>query len=74
MKKLTKKQQAIIAGLSPKCEDCRHYKPHGDKMMCFRMEPFLATKETQRVRESVKPSLNCGTQGLNFSPKIEVAT
>jgi hypothetical protein len=74
MKKLTKKQQAIIAGLFPKCEDCRHYKPHGDKMMCFRMDPFIAAKETQRVRESVKTSLNCGTQGLHFSPKTEVAT
>ena len=68
MKKLTKKQREIIASLNPRCEDCQHYRAHKGKMLCHYLAPFLATKETQRLRPRYGVSLNCGTEGLHFAP------
>jgi hypothetical protein len=69
--KLTKKEQAIIANLNPKCEDCRHYKnEESDVMMCFHAAPFIAYKETQRLKENCFPrNMNCGIKGRWFQPK-----
>lgn len=68
MKKLTKKQGEIIANLQPRCEDCQHYRESKGTMMCHYLAPFLATKETQRLRPRTGVSLNCGTEGRNFAP------
>jgi hypothetical protein len=70
MKKLTKKQSAIIENLNPRCEDCHHYRAHKAKMMCHYMTPFLATKETQRLASTAGNRMNCGTEGRNFAPNI----
>lgn len=67
MKKLTKKEREIINNLDPKCEDCKHYRNHNGRLMCHRMTPFLACKETQRLCPAGS-TMNCGTEGRHFSP------
>ena len=67
MKKLTKRNREITENLNPRCEDCAHYKESRGRMMCHFMEPFLASKETQRLRPRSGVSMNCGTAGHNFT-------
>ena len=71
MKKLTKKQQEILDNLDPRCEDCQHYRRWRGSMMCHRLSPFLASKETQRLRQAGS-TMNCGTEGREFMPNKEV--
>ena len=66
MKRLTNKQHEIIANLSPKCEDCKHYRENKGVMMCHFMSPFLAYTEYQRVHPAAG-TMNCGTEGRNFT-------
>lgn len=74
MIKLTKKQQAVIDGLVPRCEDCDHYKDYKGRLMCHQLSPFLATKETQRLRPAAGMSMNCGTAGRWFTPAAKKKT
>ena len=67
MKKITKKQQEIIDNLNPPCEDCLYYRRWRGEMMCYRLSPFLASKETQRIRQAGS-TMNCGTEGRHFTP------
>jgi len=67
MQKLTKKQRAIIGNLDPKCEDCQHFRQHRGVIMCHRMTPFLAYKETQRLKPQYG-TMNCGIEGTGFLP------
>jgi len=71
VKKLTKKEQAIIDNLDPKCEDCEHYRDHRGRMMCHAMAPFLAYKETARLRPHGS-TMNCGTEGQHFKPNASL--
>lgn len=72
MKKLTKKQREIIDNLNPRCEDCAHYRAHRGAMMCHRLTPFLAYKETQRLHPAGS-TMNCGTAGREFTPNNKVS-
>lgn len=72
MKTLTKKQSEIIDNLSPRCEDCKHYRSDTGRMMCQRMSPFLAYKHTQRLRPR-GTTMNCGIEGFNFEPNAKSA-
>ena len=72
MKKLTKKQQEIIDNLKPRCEDCLFYRRWRGAMMCYRISPFLASKETQRLRPAGS-TMNCGIEGRHFMPNQRVS-
>jgi hypothetical protein len=67
VKKLTKRERAIIDNLDPRCEDCAHYRDHRGNPMCHAMAPFLAYKETARRRPHGS-TMNCGTEGQHFKP------
>lgn len=67
MKRLTKQDRKIIDNLDPRCEDCKYYRDHNGRMMCYVMIPFLALKETARRRPR-GTTMNCGTEGHYFVP------